>query len=182
MAVKIIQLTHYYSRLRGNWFYAVRTDMSLEDLNLACAYLQLLRYQLPSYLETVEDGLGEVEAVPLLSHLYGCESLISRNRSTTVDGVIDLYDNWNKYALPDNKKTMVAKLARPRAKLAIVEEMLKNAKHNTSRQPTQKQVEIMKQLEAMRSGSLVSVEWGLKTLSGNPYVGRIVSSDQPDML
>lgn len=182
MTAKIIQLTHYYSRLRGSWFYAVRTDISLEDLNLACAYLQLLRYQLPSFLETVEDDLGEVEAVPLLSQLYRCESLISRRAITTVDGVIDLYDNWNEYVVPASKRTAIGKLARPGAKLAILEEMLKNAKRNMTQHPTPKQAEIIKQLEAIKSGSLVSVEWGLKTLNGNPYVGRIVLSDQPDLL
>lgn len=177
--MKIFQLTHYYSMLRG--FYGVCTQMSLEDLNLACAYLQLLHYQLPDF-ETVEDDLGEVEAVALLSQLYGCKPLNSRRVITTVDGVIDLYDNWIDYVLSDSKRTAISKLARPGAKLAILKEMLKNVLRNIRQHPTLKEVKTMKQLEAIISGNLVSLEWGLKTLSGNPYVGRIVLSDQPDML
>lgn len=49
-----IGLTHYYSKLRGIRFYAVRTCLSLEDHHLAIAYLQLLREKLPVF-ETVDD-------------------------------------------------------------------------------------------------------------------------------
>ncbi len=73
--------------------------MSVEEVNLACAYLQLVRDQLPGFLETVEDELGEVETVPLLCSLYRCEPLINYHANTTADSVIDLYDNWNEYAM-----------------------------------------------------------------------------------
>lgn len=109
-----IQLSHYYSKLRGIRFYAIRTNMSLEDVNLACGYLQLLRDQLPIF-QTVEDDLGEVEGVELFCCLYGCEPIINDLRTSAkipqalanryghdpittskrvwVDGVIDLYRN-----------------------------------------------------------------------------------------
>lgn len=180
--MKIVQITHYYSMLRGRRFYGVRTDMSLEDLNLACAYLQLVRDQLPGFLETVEDGLGEVETVPLLCALYGCESVIKRHANTTADSLIDLYDNWNEYAIKASKKSAINKLARSGAKLAILEEMILNAKSNVSHQPKPKQIEIINQLEAITSGSLVTIEWGLRTLGGEPYLGRIIRSAQPDKI
>lgn len=178
--MKIIQLTHRYSRSRGRRFYGVRTNMSLEDLNLACAYLQLVRDQLPGCLETVEDVLTEVEAVQLLCSLYGCKSMINCQATTAADSVIDLYDNWNEYAMEDSKRSAISKLARPGAKLAILAEMILNAKSNVSHQPKPKQIEIIDRLEAINSGSLVTVDWGLKTLGGEPYLGRIIKSGQPD--
>ncbi len=178
--MKIVQLTHYYSIFRGRRFYGVRTDMSVEDLNLACAYLQLVRDQLPGFLETVEDELGEVETVPILCSLYGCEPLINRHANTTADSLIDLFDNWNDYAMKASKRSAINKLARSGAKLAILEEMLLNAKSNVSDQPKPKQIEIIDQLEALKSGNLVTIEWGLKTLDGEPYLGRIIRSAQPD--
>lgn len=178
--MKIVQLTHYYSIFRGRRFYGVRTDMSVEEVNLACAYLQLVRDQLPGCLETVEDGLGEVEAVPLLCSLYGCEPLINLQATTTADSVIDLFDNWNDYAIEAGKRSAINKLARTGTKLAILEEMILNAKSNVSYQPKPKQIEIINQLEAIKSGSLVTMEWGMKTLGGEPYLGKIVRSDQPD--
>lgn len=178
--MNIIQITHYYSIFRGRRFYGVRTDMSIEQVNLACAYLQLVRYQLPSFLETVEDGLGEVETVPLLCSLYGCEPLINRQVNTTADCLIDLFDNWNEYAIKASKRAEISKLARPGAKLAILEEMILNAKSNVSHQPKPKQIEIIDRLTAIKSDSLVTLDWGLKTLGGEPYLGRIIKSNQPD--
>jgi len=154
--------------------------MSVEDAHLACAYLQLIRDQLPGFLETVEDGLGEVEAVPLLCSLYGCKPLINRQANTAADSLIDLFDNWNDYAIEASKRSAINKLARPGTKLAILEEMILNAKSNVSHQPKPKQIEIINQLEAIKSGSLVTMEWGMKTLGGEPYLGRIIRSDQPD--
>lgn len=153
--------------------------MSVEEINLACAYLQLVRDQLPGCLETVEDVLTEVKVVPLLCSLYGCK-LANNREVTTADSVIDLYDNWNEYAIKAIKISEISKLARPRAKLAILEEMILNAKSNVSHQPKPKQIEIIDRLTAIKSGSLVTLDWGLKTLGGEPYLGRIIKSNQPD--
>lgn len=178
--MKIIQLTHYYSKLRGRRFYAVRTDMSVEEVNLACAYLQLVRDQLPGFLETVEDVLTEGEAVRLLCSLYGCESIINCYANTNADSLIDLFDNWNDYAIEASKRSEISKLARPGTKLAILEEMILNAKSNVSHQPKPKQIEIINQLEAIKSGSLVTAEWGIKKLGGEPYLGKIIRIAQSD--
>ena len=62
---QIFGLTHKYSRLPGIVYYAVATSMGLEELNLACAYLQLLRDELPN-LEGVEDCIGESDGINLL--------------------------------------------------------------------------------------------------------------------
>lgn len=175
-----IALTHYYSKLRGVKFYSVRTRVSLEDLNLTCAYLQLLRHQLPCF-DTVEDGLGEVEGMELLARFYGCEPIVTK-KTLKVDGVIDFYDNWKYYAIQERNKSAINQLARPGAKLAIVDEMLKDAVQKIDHYPTPAQLDVIKKLGAISSGVSVGADWELQTLSGNIYTGRIVASSEPDIL
>lgn len=70
---RTIRITHHY--WRTNEFNGVRTDLSLESLKLACAYLQLLRWELP-YFSTILEDLDESEYPRLLEKFYGCESII----------------------------------------------------------------------------------------------------------
>lgn len=201
--MRTIQLSHYYSKLRGVRFYAIRTNMSLEDVNLACGYLQLLRDQLPIF-QTVEDDLGEVEGVELLSSLYGCEPIIinlrpsakisqalvrrySRDTITTrkrvrVDGVIDFYENWNDYAVHDDKRIRMNEFAQIGAKIAILNLMLKDARRNSTNASATKGTNIVERIEAIRGGALVTAEWRLKTLTGGPYVGTIFLGSEPDLV
>jgi hypothetical protein len=79
----------------------VRTNLSTEDLNLACAYLQILQARLPEF-ETVKDSLNSdsmnelLVRMQLLKKLYDCQLIVTRN-PFPIDGTIDISKNWKNY-------------------------------------------------------------------------------------
>lgn len=85
------KLTHRYTRLRD--FYGVRTELNLHQLNLICAYIQLIRFDLPS-LTGAEDTISEDKGCALLASLYEMEALYSESHYTSE---LDFYENWNGY-------------------------------------------------------------------------------------
>ncbi|EEE2004206.1 hypothetical protein CI266_004616, partial [Salmonella enterica subsp. enterica serovar Kotte] len=87
----IYQLKHHYSRLQK--FCAVRTDMTIDEINVACAYIQLIRYQLP-VTEGPEDCIGEEAGMTLLNRLFSAEPVTDE---CDIDDEVDLYWNWEEY-------------------------------------------------------------------------------------
>ncbi|CDG89883.1 hypothetical protein XBP1_690001 [Xenorhabdus bovienii str. puntauvense] len=68
--MNIYKLSHHYSLLHS--FYGIKTDMNFHNLNLICAYLQLIRNELPE-LKGVEDVLGEDNGSALLATVCGMD-------------------------------------------------------------------------------------------------------------
>lgn len=87
----VCKLSHYYSLLSD--FYGVKTELNLHELNIRCAYLQLLHYELLR-IEGAEDNLGEDSGSALLTTVFGVEPIYEyQDYSQT----LNFYDNWNEY-------------------------------------------------------------------------------------
>ncbi len=93
MIEQIIRITCCGSKLSE--FFAVKTGYFLEELNQICAYLQLVRYDLPLFA-TVDDVLQENDVVNLLDEIYDCQKIVS-DEPLSCDGEIDLYYNWEVF-------------------------------------------------------------------------------------
>ena len=167
MIEQIIKITSWYSGLSG--FFGVRTGYDLEELNQVCAYLQLVRYDLPCF-SIVDDGLCEDDVVNLLDQIYDCEKIVS-DEPLSCDGEIDLYENWETYAVGANRKTLNLRAAMPGVQLAVVELMLIQAKEDVTSEEGEK---IIAQLEYIKSGESVPRDWQLETLGKDIiYTGKI---------
>lgn len=165
--IRTIRITHQYSTLIN--FNGVRTSMSIEDLNYACIYLQLLYDTLPDF-STVQDVLVEDCCVMLLSRFYDCKPIISNYHPIDFDeedddSEIDLYFNWEEYAwLGKNLTILNKRFARPEVKLAMLEVMLQEAIASVERNSTPEREKVIERLMAIKNGQAVPIEWGLKRL------------------
>lgn len=181
--IRTIRITHRYTTLTK--FNGVRTAISLEELNSACAYLQLIYDTLPNF-STVEDVLIEDDCVRLLEKFYQCEAILSSLQIPTDfdededDSEIDLYYNWEYYRC--SRAILNKKFARPGVKLAICEIMLRQAIKAVERNSTPERNKVVEQIQAIKSGQYVPVEWGLKKLDYSLYTGAITISNEPDLI
>ncbi len=157
--------------------FGVETAYSFSELNQICSYLQDLRYGLPLF-RTVDEDLGEEEVVNLLSQLYSCQKIVS-DEPLIWDGEIDLYDNWHIYLGVKERQELNRKYAFPGVRVAIIEQMLIQARENAVDEEGK---EIVAQLEYIKSGKSVPIEWGLKICSGDIYEGSINISGEIDVL
>jgi len=128
-----------------------------------------------------EDLRHSVKISQALARRYSHHTIITR-KPVRVDGVIDFHQNWNEYAVHDNKRIRMNRFARVGAKIAIFDLMLKDARRNSTNSSATKGTEIVEHIEAFRGGSLVTAEWRLKTLGGDPYVGTIFLGSEPDFV
>ncbi|REC93307.1 hypothetical protein [Kushneria indalinina] len=176
---RIVKLTHHYSLLKDE-FYGVRTSLIPEDLMLACAYVQLLRDELPDFT-SVDDCIGESEGMALLSALYGAEEL----RKAPPEGAaeeIDFHENWETVASllhVRDYQGAFSRVVRPGARLAVIDVMLRCARKNAPKgcSENDRDVEI---LEHIQSGGDVPAEWGLRTITGAAYTGTIPVTGEDD--
>lgn len=187
--MKTYQLTHEYSRSRS--FFGVKTELDLHELNLACAYLQLLRYDLPTGAG-MEDGLDEEAGMLLLAEIYGMEPITTE---TAIDGTVDLYDNWNDYCggmltsyLPKlNEGYAVADVYK-----ALLSNMLKEC-HDSLQRAEGKALGddaeylegvslSIERLQSLINGGAVQAEWKWTTITGDLCVGKqyVTDAKQPD--
>ena len=95
------------------------------------------------------------------------------------DNEIDLYDNWNDYVVGTKNRHLLNQFAKPKVRLAIVEQMLVRAKENATDEQGEK---IVTELEYIRRGGFVPENWGWKTPNGDVYTGRISVTGQEDLL
>lgn len=177
--ISTIALTHKNCHLPN--FYGVRTNMSIEDLKRAIAYLQILRAHLPKF-ETVEDSLFPDTGTELLVKLYDCKPIVSPN-SFPIVATIPLGNNWENYAYSTERGLLNQRFASAGAKRAILEIMYSQAYIKASRNSCPVYRDFVLILELMLRGYYVPAEWGLKTPSGKPYTGEISGGDldnEPD--
>ena len=170
-----IRITHRYTRNFS--IFGVETAYSFSELNQVCSYLQDLRYGLPLF-RTVDEDLGEEEVVNLLSQLYSCQKIVS-DEPLIWDGEIDLYDNWHIHVGVKERQELNRKYAKPGVRVAIIEQMLIQARENAVDEEGK---EIVAQLKYLKSGQFVPIDWGLKICSGDIYEGSISTGEKIDVL
>ncbi len=172
---KIVRITHLYSMFDS--YFAVKTNYSLEELNLICAYLQFLKWQLPHF-KTVDEDILEYQVVEVLSKLFGCQKIVTQ-KANSWDNEIDLYYNWNDYLVELKEEIVNKQFARPGVRLAIVEQMLILARENAKNEEGKK---VIRQLQYLKNGGFVPKNWGWKLYSGEPYFGKINLDGEKDLL
>lgn len=173
------KLTHFYSRLHG--FYGVRTDLNLHQLNLVCAYLQLMRYDLP-YLHGAEDTIGEDSCRTLLSAIYCMEPIFEE---TPYSAELDLYENWDLYCggMLHSIESEIIGSAKPNVYQAIImslindcQECLKVAFETQSERDPARVSAVMENIDRLTriaKGEAVNPAWGWRSIDGAPLDGRI---------
>ncbi|EBF9323880.1 hypothetical protein EWD79_22135 [Salmonella enterica subsp. enterica serovar Java] len=173
------KLTHFYSRLHG--FYGVRTDLNLHQLNLVCAYLQLMRYDLP-YLHGAEDTIGEDSCRTLLSAIYGMEPIFEE---TPYSAELDLYENWDAYCggMLHSIESEIIGSAKPNVYQSIImslindcQECLKVAFETQSERDPARVSAVMENIDRLTriaKGEAVNPAWGWRSIDGSPLDGRI---------
>ncbi|ECB2552943.1 hypothetical protein EVU20_22070 [Salmonella enterica subsp. enterica serovar Java] len=173
------KLTHFYSRLHG--FYGVRTDLDLHQLNLVCAYLQLMRYDLP-YLQGAEDTIGEDNGCALLSVIYGMEPV---RKETPYTAELDFYENWNDYCggKLHSIEFEIIGCAKPNVYSAIIMSLINDCqqslvhafKHETDIDPAwiSNVRENIDRLIGLIKGEAVDPAWGWRSIDGEALDGRI---------
>lgn len=84
--MNIYKLEHQYSR--SHKFYGVRTTLTLHELNVLCAYLSLLHFELPR-IDGAEDTIAEDNGEELLKTIFNAESVYEEGKySQTLDFMI----------------------------------------------------------------------------------------------
>ncbi|HAH4691382.1 TPA: hypothetical protein N2P55_003588 [Escherichia coli] len=188
------KLSHSYSRLHG--FYGVNTDLNLHQLNLTCAYLQLLRYDLP-YLKGAEDTIGEDNGRYLLSTIYGMKPL---HEEQPYGAELDFYDNWNDYC-GGKLKTLtyeIVGVSMPNAFRAVISSLIKDCEESLEvKNPFDDAddqsrymddiKENISRLNTLLTGKPVDPAWGWRSLDGDFLDGRVyvrndIKSDIPNCL
>ncbi|EJF2737319.1 TPA: hypothetical protein OOF39_004529 [Kluyvera ascorbata] len=173
------KLTHSYSRLHG--FYGVRTDLDLHQLNLICAYLQLMRYDLP-YLHGAEDTIGEDNGCVLLSAIYGMEPIF---KETSYAAELDFYENWNVYCggMLHSIEFEITGCAKPNVYSAIIMSLINDCQEclkvafetQPERDPARVSavLENIDRLTRIAKGEAVDPAWGWRSIDGEALDGRI---------
>jgi len=173
------ELTHQYSRLYG--FFGVKTDFQLHEMNLACAYLQLIRLELP-LLPGAEDVIGEDDGSSLLISLFDMEPVTEALPSTIK---VDFYENWNEYcgSKLDSIESEIIDIAKPGAYRAVIQSMIKNCRDSLENcwiENTEEEKEYLtkvnlsiERLSAFLDGQPVDPAWGWRTLENVPLDGSV---------
>ena len=131
---KIIRITHLYSMFDN--YFAVKTNYSLEELNLICGYLQVLKCELPNF-RSIDEDILEFQVIEVLSQLFECQKIVTQ-KANAWDNEIDLYYNWNNYTGFKQQEIVNKQFARPGVRLAIVEQMLILARENAKNEEGRK--------------------------------------------
>lgn len=187
------QLTHHYST--SNIFCAAKTDMTLDEIHMACSYLQLIRFKLP-VMEGPEDTLGEEGMMWLLNELFGLETITTES---DVDDVIDLHWNWEEYCGKWlNTEYLNLHYAKKNAYKAVLELMVNEAKENIERVEQNKvrkgwfyegrEDEFINKVknniprfQAMIDGKKTRPEWNFITLDGKSCSNKIYVKNDDNM-
>lgn len=81
--MNVYKLEHEYSR--SHKFYGVRTTLTFHELNVLCAYLQLLHFELPR-IDGAEDTIAEDNGAKLLKTIFNAESVYEEEKMFTNTG------------------------------------------------------------------------------------------------
>jgi len=179
--MNVYKLSHRYSRL--NSFYGVKTALSYYELNILCAYIQLLQYEL-SIPYGADDAIAEDNGAALLHAIFGLEVI----REEEPYGLeLDFYYNWDEYCCSRLEECLEEILAV--AKPDAFRELLKNMadewrdairRYNEGRfyldSPddwiNEKEKNICR-LQSVIDGGAVAPEWGWRTQDGSDSAGKV---------
>ncbi|EJU2259354.1 hypothetical protein N4J10_003975 [Escherichia coli] len=188
------KLSHHYSRLHG--FYGVKTEFDLHQLNLASAYLQLIRHDLP-LVEGAEDTIGADNGAALLSAIYGMDMLTAESPYIAE---LDFYDNWNEYCGVKlySIEAELLNISMPNVYQAVILSMINDCQESLTRIYSRDLsdestvrinaiTENLKRLTALARGEAVDPSWGWRSiensnLAGCVYVSNDGSKDIPYFL
>ena len=186
MKLNLFRLRHHYSLLSG--FYAVRTSMNLHEINLACAYIQLIRDELPD-LKGVNDVISEDNGTLLLSGIYGLEVI---RESEAVSDEVDFYTNWSRYCSAGFSvfREELLVLAKPCAFKKMIKNMINECHESMARlkagsaEINDREHWIMTvqtnatRLKSVLNGARIDESWNWATLSGENCAGRIYVTEE----
>lgn len=118
--MNVYKLEHEYSRLHK--FYGVRTTLTFHELNVLCAYLQLLHFELLR-IDGAEDTIGEDNGEKLLKTIFNIEPVYEEKKYSHV---LDFHDNWNDYCGGRLSEYMyeIIQVARPDAYKKLLQNMI----------------------------------------------------------
>lgn len=178
--MKTYKLSHHYSRLHG--FYGVKTEFDIHQINLACAYLQLIRHDLP-LVEGTEDTIGGDNGAALLSAIYGMDMLTNEEPYIAE---LDFYDNWNEYCggKLHSIEDEIINIAMPNVYQAVIlsmindsQEMLKKLYSRDLSDENLVRIDAiltnLKRLTTIAKGEAVDPSWGWRSVENSNIGGWI---------
>ncbi|MDF7679946.1 hypothetical protein PT300_04680 [Enterobacteriaceae bacterium ESL0689] len=189
----VYKITHYYSFLSD--FYGVKTELTLHELNIRCAYLQLLYYELP-LIKGAKDKLRENGSVALLKSVFDIEPIYEYQNYSQK---LDLYDNWNDYCggRLDDYMDEIRVIARSGVFKNLLNIMLINCRSSINRYlalagefELKNSADWLKavnnniiRLQQLVDGGAVDPEWNWRTIGEPSCTGRVYvhNSNKPDL-
>lgn len=113
--MNVYKLEHQYSR--SHKFYGVRTTLTFHELNVLCAYLQLLHFELPR-IDGAEDTIAEDNGrnylkPSLMLSLFMKRKNIHKHWIFMITGMNTVVAVWvnicmRLFRLPDQMRTKIA--------------------------------------------------------------------------
>ncbi|WP_272522446.1 hypothetical protein [Providencia sp. PROV202] len=170
------QLTHAYSR--SAQFYGVETNLSLEQFQQACAYIQLIRDKLPSFSSS-DDCLVECEILFLLQMFYGVMPLYENSE---LDAIVDVHHNWECYVIGGNL-ALINQYAICNASIIMLEFLRYKLQTKLNIDSNEKAKVDLARLDALLSGHFLKKEWELRDVYGNDLTGiQFLRSDKVELI
>jgi hypothetical protein len=189
--MNVYRLEHHYSLL--NKFHGVRTNLTFHELNIRCAYLQLLHFELP-HIYGAEDTIGEDSGETLLKTVFNIAPVYEEQRYSQS---LDFYDNWNEYCGGRLNECMpeIIQVARSDAYKQLLKNMITESRDAISRYRKGKfwledperwlnDVESnIQRLQHLIEGGAVKAEWSWRAIGGASCSGRVYvrNDNQPDV-
>ncbi|HBE0914703.1 TPA: hypothetical protein KL033_002124 [Salmonella enterica subsp. enterica serovar 4,[5],12:i:-] len=189
--MNVYKLEHQYSR--SHKFYGVRTTLTFHELNVLCAYLQLLHFELPR-IDGAEDTIAEDNGEKLLKTIFNAESVYEEEKYSQT---LDFHDNWNEYCGGRLGEYMheIIQVARPDAYKKLLQNMIAECRDAISRyregkfwleNPDKWRSDVesnIHRLHHLVEGDTVKPEWGWQTMGGASCTGRVYvrNDNQPDV-
>jgi hypothetical protein len=179
--MNVYKLSHRYSRF--NSFYGVKAAMTFHELNIMCAYIQLLQYELP-VPQGAEDTIGMENGAALLAAIF--DLVIVREEMPCIR-TLDFYDNWNEYCGGDlnGYQNEIRAVAKPDAFRAQLTNMADECRDSILRyhagaffldSPEKWVSETEKNIDRLRfviNGGAVAPEWAWRTQGGSDCAGKV---------
>ncbi|WGM03513.1 hypothetical protein [Arsenophonus nasoniae] len=171
----IYQLTSVNSN--SNNFYGVEADLTLEDFQHACAYVQIVRDGLPVLSSCLDDCVGDWDGVILLNRFYGFKPIYKMIKP---DEIIDFYDNWHEYVLK-NDVNKINQFAVINASRKIVEFFCEKIEKTIQDFP---HFEIeLKRLRLLLNGECVEETWNWQRIDAKYLTGfKLWDSTEPELI
>ena len=104
----------------------------------------------------------------------GMDGVSDSLRDISTELIIDLYDNWECYAVGAEISYLNQNIAKKGIYLAIIDRMLLQAKENGKLNLSDENQLGIEQLKFIKEGGYVPLHWNLRTLSGANYEGQII--------